>query len=60
MVLSAGSKPLIINTYATAFKKFDHNIIFSLSLDESQKNNMLKYMTNRQIDIIKEFRVLKK
>ena len=58
MVLSAGSKPLIINTYATAFKKIDHTIIFSLNLDKSQKNNMLKYMTNRQIDIIKEFRVL--
>ena len=60
MILSAGDKPLIINTYATAFKKNDHTIIFSLSLDTNQKNNMLKYMTNRQIDIIKEFRVLQK
>jgi len=58
MVLSAANKPLIINTNATAFKKIDHSIIFSLSLDTSQKKNILKYMTNRQIDIIKEFRAL--
>lgn len=60
MVFNVGNKPLIINTNASALKKDEYSIIFVLNLDETQKENMLKYMTSRQIDIIKEFRVLQK
>ena len=60
IVFDVQNKPLIINTNAMVFKKDGNKIIFLLNLNETQKNNMLKYMTSRQVDIIKEFRVLQK
>jgi len=60
MVFDVEGKPLIINTDATMFKQDDYSIIFLLKLNKVQKKNMLKYLTSRQIEIIKEFRVLQK
>ncbi len=60
MVLSYYNKPLIINTEAVVFRTIKNDngfsIIFLLKLDSVKKDNLLKYITARQIEIIKEFK----
>ncbi len=60
MILNCDDKPMIINSKATVFKKMKNSVIFLLDIDINKQNNLLKYITNRQIDIIKEFKQLKK
>ena len=60
MVLSYKNRPLIINTKAVALKRVDRAIVFQLNLGVNEQNILLKYITNRQIDIIKEFKQLGK
>ena len=60
MVLRYQNRPLIINTKAVAFKREDTTIVFLLNLDINKQNILLKYITSRQIDIIKEFKQLGK
>lgn len=60
MVLSSDHRPFIVNTTARVLKKMNMSVIFSLGLDMYKKNNLLKYITARQLEIIKEFKVLDK
>jgi len=63
MVLIYNKKPLIINTKATVVKeasaKHNSSMSFAFDLDEKKKDIMLKYISARQIEIIKEFKALK-
>ena len=63
LILTYENKPLIVNTGATVVKEAKelHNdsVTFVFNLDEKKKEIMLKYMTARQIEIIKEFKALK-
>ena len=60
MILKSDGRSIIINCKARVFKKIQDSIVFSFHLDINTQNNLLEYITNRQIDIIKEFKVLGK
>lgn len=59
MVFDYKNKPLIINTKATIFKKTKNSLICLFKLDDNKRKLLSKYMLNRQINIIKEFKKLK-
>lgn len=63
MILTCEDKPLIINTEATVVKEaeqeHDSSITFVLNLTPQKKELMLKYISARQIEILKEFKALK-
>lgn len=63
VIFNIGNKPLTINTEAIVLKeakeKHNSNVIFLLNLSINKKNQLLKYIKNRQIEIIKEFNSIK-
>jgi len=60
LVLELDKKPLIINTAATMFRKSESRYSFSVvfMFEKSQKGNLIKYITKRQMAIIREFKGL--
>lgn len=60
IVLEMDKKPLIINTKATIFTKreFRHSFSIVFMFDDSKKNELVKYITKRQMAIIREFKGL--
>ncbi len=63
MILICEDKPLVINTKATVVKETaqEHNssVAFVLKLSLKNKELMLKYISARQIELIREFKALK-
>jgi len=62
MVLKVDKRPLIINTKATLFKKREANrifeAIFTFDLDVKTRVNLVKYISKRQMALIREFKGL--
>jgi ribosomal protein L5 len=62
MVFTMDKKPLIINTKATLFRKQElrshFEIVCMLDLEPKQRSVMVKYITKRQMAIIREFKGL--
>ncbi len=60
LVLQLGKKPLIINTKATMLRKSESRHSFSVVFifKNSKKNQLVKYITKRQMAIIREFKGL--
>ena len=62
MVLEMDKTPLILNTKARLFKKVENKHSFTLVLlfdfKEKQKADLIRYMTKRQMAIIREFKGL--
>ena len=63
MILTCEDEPLKISTEATVVKEaeqeHDSSVTFVLNLSPEKKELMLKYISVRQIEIIKEFKALK-
>jgi len=62
MVLELDKRPLIINTRASMFRKSEtrhsFSVVFLLELKPETKSNLVKYITKRQMAIIREFKGL--
>jgi len=62
MVFTVDKRPLIINTKAILFKKREANkifeAIFNLNIDSATKMNLVKYVSKRQMALIREFKGL--
>ncbi len=60
LVLELDKKPLIIHTEATLYRKSESKHSFSLVFlfDNLKKNDLVKYITKRQMAIIREFKGL--
>ncbi len=62
IVLTMDKKPLIINTKATMFRKsenkYSFSIVFMFMFKEGTKSGLIKYITKRQMAIIREFKGL--
>ncbi len=62
MVLRLDNRPLIINTKATVFRKNESKrsfyVVLKLDLSTDMKSNLVKYITKRQMAIIREFKGL--
>ncbi|MFA6138041.1 MAG: response regulator [Sulfurimonas sp.] len=62
IVLTTDKQHLIINTKATMFRKeenkFNFSIVFIFKFTPQQKSDMVKYITKRQMSIIREFKGL--
>ena len=62
IVLEMDKTPLILNTKVTLFKKIENKHSFTLILlfdfKADQKTNLMKYITKRQMAIIREFKGL--
>lgn len=59
IVLPFDPRPMIINTEATVLNRIKSSVIFTYNLNITQKQNLVKYLNARQIEIIKEFKLLK-
>lgn len=61
-VLNMEKKPLIINTKAVMYRKeetkYSFNVVFLFKFKEGKKSDLVKYITNRQMSIIREFKGL--
>jgi len=60
MVLEMEKKPLIINSKATMFRKNENRPSFSVvfMFDGTKKSELVKYITKRQMKLIREFKGL--
>jgi len=62
MVFTIDKKPLIINTKAKLFNKRetkrDFELVFLLELEAKHRSDLVKYITKRQMAIIREFKGL--
>jgi YesN/AraC family two-component response regulator len=62
MVLELDKRPLIINTRAHMFRKIESrhsfSVVFMFELQSESKSNLVKYITKRQMAIIREFKGL--
>ena len=60
MVLTMDNRPFIINSKATMLRKkeFRHSFSVVFLFDGSKKNELVKYVTKRQMAIIREFKGL--
>ncbi|MBU1657658.1 response regulator [bacterium] len=62
MVLTLDKTPLIINTKAVMLRKSEnaHNfsVVFMFKFDGNKKSEMMRYITTRQMNIIREFKGL--
>lgn len=62
MVLSLNKKPLIINTKAVVLKKSENkhtfSVVFTLLCESNNKSDLVQYIANRQMSIIREFKGL--
>jgi len=58
IVLELDKKPLIINTLATMFRKSENKHSFSVVFlfKELKKSNLIKYITKRQMELIREIK----
>ncbi|WP_373070816.1 response regulator [Sulfurimonas sp.] len=63
IIFNIDNKPLIINSEAIVLREaqeqHNSNVVFLLNLNINQKNHLLKYIKNRQVEIIKEFKNMK-
>ncbi len=62
IVLTMDKKPFIINTKATMYRKsenkYSFSVVFMFKFKEGAKSNLIKYITKRQMAIIREFKGL--
>lgn len=62
MVLSMNKKPLIIHTNAIMYRKEEtrhsFNVVFIFQFQDDKKRELVKYITDRQMAIIREFKGL--
>ncbi|OIP54664.1 MAG: hypothetical protein AUK54_05750 [Helicobacteraceae bacterium CG2_30_36_10] len=62
MVLTMDNKPLIINTKAVMLRKsegrFSFSVVFMFKFKEGARGELVKYITKRQMAIIREFKGL--
>jgi hypothetical protein len=60
IVLEVDKHPLILNTQAKVYTKVEHRHSFSVVFlfDGIKKSELIKYITSRQMEIIREFKGL--
>lgn len=60
MVLTMDKKPLIINSKAIMFRKseskYNFDVVFTFQFADNEKSKLVKYITSRQMAIIREFK----